>query len=140
MEGSILAGGKSTYCENSVLGHAMGKTSWTMPAAIYLALCTSIPTAASTGTTIVEASYTGYARKQIAAADLNAASAGQMTNANAITFAACSGSTSTIIAFAICDAATVGNVIYWGSITSKVIDVSNTPATVAAGALVLTES
>ena len=118
----------------------MGKTSWTMPAAIYLALCTSIPTAASTGTTIVEASYTGYARKQIAAADLNAASAGQMTNANAITFAACSGSTSTIIAFAICDAATVGNVIYWGSITSKVIDVSNTPATVAAGALVLTES
>ena len=130
---------KSDYLENKVLDHALGKTAFTMPTTVAMALCTSIPTDASTGTTIVEATYTGYARKAIAASDLNAAASGTTTNANAITFAACSGGTSTIIGFAICDATTVGNVLYWGTVTSKVIDISNTPATVAISGLSVSE-
>jgi len=138
-----MAGGasKSDYLENKVLDHCLGKTSFTMPATVAMALCTSVPTDASTGATIVEATYTGYARKTIAAADLNAAAAGQSTNANAIVFAACTAGTSTIIGFAICDSATTGagNVLYWGTVTSKVIDTSNTPATVPVGVLVVNE-
>jgi len=110
-----------------------------MPSAVYLALCTTAPTDASTGSTIVEANYTGYARKQIAAGDLNAAASGSMTNANAITFAACTAGSSTIVGFAICDASSAGNVLYWGTVTSIVIDTSHTPATVAAGGLTITE-
>jgi hypothetical protein len=131
---------KSDYCENKVLDLVLGKVTTTFSVTpIYMALCTTIPTDASTGTTIVEATYTSYARKSIAATDLNSAATGTSTNANAIIFAACTGSTSTIIGFALCDAATVGNVLYWGTTTSKVIDINNTPATVAVSGLSVSE-
>lgn len=128
----------SDYAENAILDHALSDGAWTEPAACYLALCTVVPTDASTGSTITEANYTGYARKEIATTDLSAAASGSKTNSGAITFAACTAGTSTVIGFAICDAATVGNIIMWGTVTSKVIDTSNTPATVAASALVCT--
>lgn len=130
---------KSDYLENKVLDHCLGDGSFTMPAAVYLALCTVVPTDASTGATITEANYTGYARKQIAASDLSAAASGSKTNSAAITFADCTAGSSTVVGFAIVDASTNGNVLYWGTVTSKTIDTSNTPATVAIGGLVVTE-
>lgn len=135
-----MAGSMSDYAENKLLDHLLGKTSFTMPANVYAALCTTVPTDASTGATLVEATYTGYARKQIAAGDLNAASAGVVTNANPITFAACTAGSSTVVGVAIVDNATTGagNVLAWSDVTSHVIDTSNTPATIAAGALSLT--
>lgn len=132
-----MAGSISDYAENKLLDHLMGKTSFTMPAAVYAALCTSVPTDASTGATLAEATYTGYARKQVAAGDLNAAAAGVMTNANPIVFNACTAGTSTIVGVAFCDASGTGagNVLGWSDVPSHVIDTSNTPATIAAGAL-----
>lgn len=130
---------KSDYLENKVLDHCLGDGSFTMPAAVYLALCTVVPTDASTGATITEANYTGYARKQIAASDLSAAASGSKTNSAAITFAGCTAGSSTVVGFAIVDASTNGNILYWGTVTSKTIDTSNTPATVAIGGLVVTE-
>ena len=131
---------KSDYLEVEILDHNLSITSFTMPANVYLALCTVVPTDASTGSTITEANYTGYARKEIAATDFPAAaSSGSLANDTAITFDACTAGTSTVIGFAITDASTVGNILYWGTVTSKVIDTSNTPATVAIGALVITE-
>lgn len=130
---------KSDYLENKVLDHCLGDGSFTMPTGVYLALCTAVPTDASTGSTITEANYTGYARKQINASDLSAASSGSKTNSAAITFADCTAGSSTVIGFAICDASSGGNVLYWGTVTSKTIDTSNTPATVAIGSLVVTE-
>ena len=130
---------KSDYLENVILDHNLSDGVFSEPANIYMALCTVIPTDVSTGTSITEANYTGYARKEILATDLSAAASGSKTNSAAITFAACSSGTSTIIGFAICDALTVGNIIYWGTTTSKVIDVNNTPATIAIGGLVVTE-
>lgn len=130
----------SDYAENKVLDHVLGKTSFTMPTTVALALCTVVPTDASTGATITEANYTGYARKVIAAADLNAASSGSSSNANAITFAACTGGSSTIIGWAIVDNSTTGagNVLVWGTCTSTVISTTQTPATIAVGGLVVT--
>lgn len=130
---------KSDYLENKVLDHCLGDGAYTMPSAVYLALCTVVPTDASTGSTITEASYTGYARKQINASDLSAASGGSKTNSSALEFAACTAGSSTVIGFAIVDASSAGNILYWGTVTSKVIDTSNTPATVAASGLVVTE-
>ncbi len=122
-----------------MLDHYLGKTSFTMPAAVYMALCTAVPTDASTGTTITEANYTGYARKQVAASDLNAAAAGTTTNAAVITFAACTAGSSTIIGIALVDALTLGNVLVWGTTTSKVIDTTSTPPTVPIGNLSVSE-
>lgn len=127
----------SDYYETHVLDHVLGKTSLSLVTPIYLALCTVVPTDASTGSTITEATYTGYARKSVAASDWNAAAAGQSTNANAITFAACTGSSSTIIGWALCDASTAGNIIVWGTCTSTVISTTQTPATVAIGGLIV---
>jgi hypothetical protein len=123
-----------------VLEHVSGKASLTKPTA-WLALCTVVPTATSTGTTITEASYTGYARQEVPASILAAAVAGSpssIKNSTQFTFAACTGGTSTIIGWALCDAATVGNVILWGTASSTVISTTQTPATIAAEVLVLT--
>lgn len=130
---------KSNYLENVILDHVMSDGAFSEPANVYLALCETVPTDASTGATLDEPEYTGYARKEILASDLSAASSGSKTNSAAITFADCTSGSDTIIGFAIVDASTNGNVLYWGTVTSKVIDTSNTPATVAIGALVITE-
>jgi len=142
--GEQIIGGAASFSdayETKVLEHVAGKTTLTLVTPIYVALCTTVPTDASTGTTIVEAAYTGYARKSIAAADWASAvagSPGSIANANAITFAACTGGTSTVIGFALCDAATVGNVIMWGTCTSTVVSTTNTPASIAVSALSMT--
>ncbi len=121
-----------------MLDHLFGDPATTITAPTYLALCTTVPTDASTGSTIVEATYTGYARKSVAASDMSAAASGSKTNSAAITFAACTNGTSTIIGWALCDAATTGNVLCWGTATSTVISTTQTPATIAIGALVVT--
>lgn len=128
----------SDYWENAVLDATFGDPDVTITAPTYLALCTTVPTDTSTGTTIVEANYTGYARKSIAAADMSAAASGSKTNSGAITFAACSAGSSTITGWALCDAATVGNVLCWGTATSTVISTTQTPATIAVSGLVVT--
>lgn len=131
---------KSDYSELKVLDHMFNDGTFAA-AAVYLALCTTIPTDASLGTNIVEANYTTYARVAIAAADMSAAAAGSKTNTAAFTFAAVTAGDDTIVGFAIVDSGTIGagNIHYWGTTTSKVVDTSNTPPTVAIGGLVVTE-
>lgn len=90
----------------------------------YMAAVTVAVTDADTGSTITEANYTGYARKSVAAADMNAAAAGAATNANAITFAACTAGTSAVIGFCKCVALTVGRAIKFGTCTT--VNVSST--------------
>jgi hypothetical protein len=128
----------SDYLELKVLDHIFNKTAYTAATTFYLALCTTAPTDASTGSTIVEATYTGYARKSFVAADLNAASAGATTNANAITFAACTGGSSTVTHFAIVDASSAGNVLFWGALTSSLAVSNGITPSVAASALSVT--
>jgi hypothetical protein len=147
---SAIGGGSgsySSYAEQSILNHSLGHTSWTMPATVALALCTTTPTVTSTGGTIVEATYTGYARVTSggtgwAGAFSASSGSGPATSANSgtITFPACTASTSTIIGWALLDSATIaaGNVIAWGSCSSTVISTTQTPATVAAAALTIT--
>ena len=115
----------SAYAQLAFLNSLFGKTSTFGALAsaptIYVALCTAAPTNSSTGATIAEATYTGYARKSTAAADWNAASGSNpatTTNANAITFAACTGGTSAVTHFALVDNTTTGagNMILWGAL------------------------
>ena len=130
----------SDYLEPLLLDHVLSDGAFTEPANVYMALCTTIPTDASTGATIVEANYTTYARKEILATELSAAAAGSKTTTAPITFAACTAGDDTIVGFAILDSATIGagNVLMWGTTTSKVIDTSNTPPSVAVGQFVNT--
>lgn len=137
---NISGGGSwSDYAENKMLDHFLGKTSYTLVTPLYLALCTVVPEDSKTGSTITQASYTGYARKSIAAADLNAAASGSSSNANKLEFAACTSGSSTIVGWAICDASSAGNMICWSSCTSTVISTTQTPATIGVGGLVVSQ-
>jgi hypothetical protein len=118
--------GFSDYLENALLNHILGGSDYTRPATVYIALLTAAPTDASTGTTITEANYTGYARKAVTnnATNFPAATGGTKSNGTAITFVQCTGGTSTITHFAIVDAASAGNVIGWGALSSS-LSISN---------------
>lgn len=113
-----------------------------MPALVapwFMALSILAFTDADTGTTADNGThiptYTGYARKSVAAADMNTAAAGAATNANAIIFAGITGGTQqTVIGFAKCIAATVGVVQKYGTTASTVISTTQTPAQFAASA------
>lgn len=130
-----MAGSKSDYLENKILDHTTGKTSYTKPTA-YVGLYTAAPSDAGGGT---EVSGSNYSRVTTAAGDWNAAASGSTSNANAITFPTPSGSWGTVTHFGIFDAATTGNLLWWGSLTTSKTIGSGDTASFAAGALVLTD-
>lgn len=105
--------GLSDYLELKMLDHIVGKTSYTMPTA-YLALFTVTPTDAGGGT---EVSGGSYARKSTAGSDWAAAASGANSNAAVITMATATGSWGTIVAAALFDASTAGNMLIWGPLT-----------------------
>ena len=131
--------GASDYLEDKLLDHLFNKASYTAPT-IYVALCTAAPVDSDTGSTITEATYTGYARKSTVAGDWNAASGDPSTidNGNAITFAACTGGSSTVTHFALVDASSAGNMLLWGALTSSLAVSSGITPEFAVGALDVT--
>lgn len=137
---AIMGGaGFSDYLEKANLEHVVGKTELVKPT-FWLALCTVVPEDSKTGSTITEAGYTGYARLKIEGAKWTASgtSPTAIKTNEELKFAACTASSSTVIGWAGCDAATVGNVLAWGTATSTVISTTQTPATIASGGLELT--
>ena len=87
-----------------------------MPATVYVALYTFAPTIAGGGT---EAAYTGYAR--VTTASLwSAAASGSKSNSGALSFPACTGGSSSVVAFGILDASSAGNLLAFGSCTLSV--------------------
>lgn len=136
------AGWTDTY-ENYILDHENQKTSLATNDAItstwYMALVeTTAITDASTGSTLDEPEYTGYARKSVAAADMTVAASGSANNGNAITFAACTALTDDVIGFGNCAAATVGLLKKYGTCTTTTISTTQTPATFNPAAYVTT--
>jgi hypothetical protein len=110
----------------------------------YMALSILAFTDADTGTTADNGThiptYTGYARKSVAGSDMPAATsgAGSAANTSAITFAACTAGSSTILACGNTSASTVGTLRKWGDVASTVISTTQTPPTFAIGAYVTT--
>jgi hypothetical protein len=105
-----MAGNLSDYLENKVLDHILGTTSYTMPTA-YLALYTVAPTDSTSGT---EVSGGSYVRNAIA---FNAASSGAAVNSANVDFTGMP--TATVVAVAVCDALTDGNILVYGTLTSS---------------------
>ncbi len=133
----LEASGKSKYLANKMLNHAFRKAAYTQPTALALALCTVAPTASSTGATLVEPTYTGYAERVVEAAGLGESTEQKILNTAAVEFANCTAGSSTVLGFAWKDSSTIGsgNVLYWGTLPSTVISTSATPASFEAGHL-----
>lgn len=133
----IAWAGFSNAMEDEILDSIFGDhaTINLFSAPTYLALVTVAVAEGDTGSTITEANYTGYARKSIAAADMGASSGGTKSNTAQQQFANATGGSSTIIGWAQCSASTAGKVGLFGTSTSTVISATQTPATIAVGAL-----
>ena len=134
----------SQYYEVAILNLITGKSALALPTP-YLALLTVVPTSASTGATITEATYTGYARLAAPAASWAAPVAGTpstVSNSATLTFAACTAGTSTIVGAVLIDSATIGagNVLGWGTLPNLVVSTTQTPVTFVAGAITITAS
>jgi hypothetical protein len=122
----------SNYLENALINATLRNTSYTSPTTVYLALYTSDPTDADTGT---EVSGGSYARQSIT---FGSPSNGVSTNTAAIEFPQATGSWGTVAYIGIRDASTAGNLLY-----HTALDASKTIATgdvfrVAIGSLSVT--
>lgn len=139
---TAISSGMSQFLMPAIINHSMGKTAYTMPSTVGMALCTAAPTSTSTGASITEAAYTGYTEEAVAASSLNSATSATpsvMTNSSAITFPNCTGGTSTLLGFVIKDSTTIGSgdCLWYGTLTSTTISTTQTPPTVASGSLSL---
>jgi hypothetical protein len=106
----------SNYLENALINGTLRGTTYTAPTTTFLALYTSDPTDADTGT---EVSGGSYARQSITMA---APSNGVSTNSSAIEFPQCTSSWGTVTHVGIRDAVTSGNLLYHTPLdASKVI-------------------
>ena len=138
----------TNYAESALLNSLFGKTSsfgalGTAPT-LYIGLYTGDPTDAGTQTSEPTIGSGGYARKQTAAADWNASSGGtSVSNANALAFpestAAWSTGATPVAYFALLDAATAGNMIASGALTtSRTVNAAGVTLSFAASALTAT--
>jgi hypothetical protein len=108
----------SNYLENALINATLRNTSYTSPTTVYLALYTSDPTDADTGTEVTGGSY---ARQSIT---FGAPSNGVSTNSAAIEFPQAGASWGTVSYVGIRDASTAGNLLF-----HTALDASKTIAT-----------
>jgi len=122
-----MAGSFTDYLEDKILKHVFTNTAYTSPTTVYVGLFTVAPTDVGGGT---EVSGSGYTRKSAA---FTVSGTGTLaTNSAAIEFDAATGSWGTIVAIAVFDASTSGNMLAFADLTtSKTIatgDVLRIPA------------
>ena len=122
-------GSFTDFLELELLDHVFGAAAYTAPATLYVALSTTTITDA--GGNMTEPSGNAYARVAVTnnATNWPAAAAGAKANGTAITFPTATGSWGTIIDFAIMDAATAGNMLGYGTLTTaKAVTTGDTPS------------
>tara|TARA_Y100000310_G_C20328263_1_gene644018 strand:- start:192 stop:596 length:405 start_codon:yes stop_codon:yes gene_type:complete len=108
----------STYLENKIANHVLRNTAYTTPGtAIYVGLIKYYDTAVVEAGTLTQEVGTGsYARIQVTAWD--APSDGATQNTGAITFPTASANWGNVSGVIVSDAASAGNVLLHGSLTT----------------------
>jgi hypothetical protein len=107
----------SNYLENAVINAVLRNTTYTSPATVYVALFTTDPTDANTGTECTGVSYNREAMT------FGAPSNGVCSNNSSVEFDQATTSWGTITHMGLYDALTGGNLLFHGALaTSKVID------------------
>jgi hypothetical protein len=122
----------SNYLENALINATLRNTSYTPPTTVYVALFTTDPTDAGSGTEVTGGSY---ARKS---ATFAAPSNGVSTTSADVTFDQCTLAWGTVTHIGIYDALTTGNLLYHTPLTtSKAIDAGDI-FKIASGSLTVT--
>lgn len=130
-------GAMTDYQENKLIDFLLRGQAYTPAATVYLALFTAAPSDAGGGTEVTGGAYarvavpcstTDWAGTQAAASTtVSSGNSGTTSNNNTLTFATPTASWGTIVAVALFDAATGGNMIVQGTLTaSQVVNTGNT--------------
>jgi len=131
-----MAGSKTDYAENKVLDAIFNQTSFVVSTP-YVALFTATPSDSGGGTEVSGGSYARVA----STSSWPAAASGAIANDVAIAFPTASANWGTVTQWALMDASTSGNMIYWGDITTPRNILSGDPTpTFAIGALTVNEN
>jgi hypothetical protein len=101
----------SNFLENKLVDHVLRNVAYTPPTTVYVALYTSNPTDADTGT---EVSGGGYVRQAVT---FTAPSDGATSNSADIVFPVATADWGTITHIGLRDAATLGNLLLYGALT-----------------------
>jgi hypothetical protein len=109
-----MAGSFTDYLEDKLLKHTFTNTAYTSPSAVYCGLFTSAPTDTGGGT---ELSGDAYARQAITFSVSGTATL--CTNSSAIEFPTATGAWGTVVAVAVFDALTSGNMLAWADLASN---------------------
>lgn len=136
------AGGISTYLANALLSLMFDNTAYSKPAT-YIGLYTA--TLADGDTTGTEVSGGDYARKQVnsnggASPTWDLAASNNVDNTHAITFPTASASWGTVVATAVCDALTSGNILFYDNALTDQAVASGDTVSFAVGAFDLNMS
>ena len=129
-----MAGSLSDFAENEILDHLLSAATYTAPATLYLAVFTAAPTDAGGGTEVTGGSYARLAVTNDAT-NFPAAVAGSKSNGVALTMVTASANWGTIVAYALFDASSAGNMLGWADLTSPVLINNGDTLRFAAGAL-----
>ena len=110
----------SNYLENALINATLRNTTYTSVATIYVALHTSDPTDADTGTEVTGGSY---ARTSVTFA---APSNGVSLNSADVTFPTCTAAWGTVAYVGLRDASTAGNLLYHSPLdNSKIVGIGD---------------
>jgi hypothetical protein len=110
-----MANNLTDYAEKKLLDHVLGVASYAMPT-LYLALFTADPT--ETGSLTNEVVGNGYSRQSIAFTATTSGT-GATSNSGNVTFPAATASWGTITHIGLMDASTVGNMLWYGPLTTS---------------------
>jgi len=131
---SFNTGGIATFLSNAVLDHIFGNDAYDTTATIYVSLSAANPT--DDGSGFSEHSGDNYAR--VAQNSWDTSSGGATENDGAITFPQASAAWGTVTHFAMWDASTAGNMLFYGALdNARNIGQNDTPS-FADGALDIT--
>ena len=103
---------KTIYLDDNFLNVALRNIPFTPPAVIYVSLCTVAPGVGGGGTEVAGGSY---ARQT---ATFTVPSSGQCSNTVDILFPVASVAWGTVVAFALMDASSGGNMLYFGNLST----------------------
>lgn len=140
----------SDYLENKLIDHLFRGVAFTAPAQLHVALYTAAPSDSGGGTEVSGGSYARAALAPSAAnwsatnsvgstANPSAGTSGATSNNGAITYPAPTANWGVIVAFGIFDAASAGNLLFFGNLSaSKTVNNGDAAPSFAANALSIT--
>jgi hypothetical protein len=109
----------TNYLANAVANAALRNRSYSSPANVYASLYSTAPTVSTAGTEIVG---NGYSRQL---ATFGAPTAGAVSSNANVTFSCTGNAWPTVVAFAITDASTSGNIMFFQGISPRNINVGD---------------